>query len=243
MTICHIAAEILLNLLTTQNHISHRACLPRLSCAGFYSPFIHLSRHRSKRQPSGDHILYDRVYLTGEGIRRRHVRPCSLPAIQAWIAELHAPELGLRHCCLCPLRDHDPFVFGHGGKDMNREPGRLWHIDGQKLNPAFHEIRDEGNRPGEPVELSDQEGCLLPAAEIKRPSELGTISPPAALDFGKLAREFAADPREVLGNCLALRVQSKTGAALPIRGNTVIGNEKRGLVRLHGGNVKRQRSL
>jgi len=134
-------------------------------------------------------------------------------------------------------------VFGHGGEDVDREPGRLRHIDGPELYPTFHEIRDKGHRPGEPVELGDQEGCLLPAAEIERPAKLGAIRPPAALDFGKLARELAADPGEIPGNCLALRVQSKPRAALPIRGNTMVGDEKQGWMRLHGGGVKRQRSL
>ena len=125
-------------------------------------------------------------------------------------------------------------MFGYGGEYVDREPGRLRHIDGQELDPAFHEVRDKGHRPGEPVELGDQEGCLLPAAEIERPAELRTIRPPAALDFGKLPREIAADPGEVSGNRLALCVQSKPGATLPIRGNSVIGNEKRGRMRAHG---------
>lgn len=226
-----------------QNHVPHRACRPMLAGAGSHTSLVELSRHGSKGEPFGDHVLYDRVDLPGEGIRRPDVRPRRLPAIKPGIPELHAPELGLRHRRLCPLGDHDPLVFSHGGEDVDREPGRLRHIDCEELHPAFHEVRNKGHRPGQPVELGDQESCPLPAAEIERPSELGAICPPAALDFGKLARELAADPGKMPGNRLTLRIQSEAGAPLPIRGNTVIGDEKRGWMRIHVGNVKRQRSL
>lgn len=213
-----------------------------LAGAGSYPPLIELSRHSSKGEPFGNHVLYDRVDLAGEGIRRPDVRPRWLPLPDPGIAELDASELGLRHRRLCPLRDHCSLVFGHGGKDMDRETICLRHIDSPKLHPAFHEVRDEGHGTGKPVEFGNEEGCLLPAAKIERLGKLGAIRLPAALDFGKLARELPADPGKIPGNRLALRVQSKAGAPLPIRGNAVIGDEKRGWMRIHWGRVKRQRS-
>lgn len=197
-----------------------------LAGAGSHTPLVELSRHCSKGEPFGDHVLNDRIDLAGEDIRRLDVRPRRLPAIKSGVSELYTPELGLRHRRLCSLGDHGPLVFGHGGEDVDREPGRLRHIDGQKLHPTFHEIRNKGHRPGQSVELGDQEGCLFPAAKIERPAKLGAIRSPAALDFGKLARELATDPGEIPGNRLTLCVQSEAGAALPIRGNAVIGNEK-----------------
>jgi len=117
-------------------------------------------------------------------------------------------------------------MFRHGGENMNREPGRLRHIDRPEVHPAFHQVRDERHRPGKPVELGDQQRCLFAAAEIKRPAKLGTIRPLAAFDLGEVARERPADPGKIPGNCLALGVESEAGTALPVGGNAVIGDEK-----------------
>jgi len=116
-----------------------------LAGTGFNSSLIELPRHRSKREPARIHVLYDRVDLGCKSIRRPHICPRSFPAIQAGISELHAPELGLRHCRRGALGNHGALMLGNGGKDMDREAGCLRHIGGQKVHPTFHEVRYEGH--------------------------------------------------------------------------------------------------
>lgn len=112
----------LINPRTPQNNILDRLSHPNSPRARFYSPLIELPRHSSKRQSACNHVLYKGVDLASKGIRRLDVCTSRLPAIQAGISKLHASELGLGHCHLCPLGDHNPFVFGHGGEYVDREP-------------------------------------------------------------------------------------------------------------------------
>lgn len=108
---------------------------------------------------------------------------------------------------------------------MDGKPGGFRHIDGTKFHSAFHEVRDEGHGSGKPIELGDQQGCPLPPAEFKRMRELWAIRPLTTLHLHERAEDRPADPLDVLGNHLTLCIQSETGAALPIRGNAIIGDE------------------
>src|SRR5204863_3907094 len=49
--------------------------------------------------------------------------------------------------------DHPGLMFCNRGKDMNGEAVRLRKIDGLEFDPGIHEVRNEGNVPGQPVEL------------------------------------------------------------------------------------------
>lgn len=208
------------------DQIPHRACAPRLAGAGFYAPLVQLPRHRSKGHARKGHLLDCRSDLEREGIRRPDVSPCRLRAVESGIAEPDASELCLRHRRAGAFGDHRPLVFGHGGEDVNREPGRFRHIDRPEVHPAFHQVRDERHRAGKPVELGDQQRCLFAAAEIERPAKLGTIRPLAAFDLGEVARERPADPGKIPENCFALGVESEPGAPLSVGRNAVIGDEK-----------------
>lgn len=108
---------------------------------------------------------------------------------------------------------------------MDCEPGGLGHINGQELHTAFHQVRDEGDGSGKPVEFGDEERRFFPAAEIERLLKLWPLRALAALHFEKGAGELTSHPLNVPENCLSLRIQSKTGAALPVGGNAVIGDE------------------
>lgn len=117
---------------------------------------------------------------------------------------------------------------------MDGEPGSLGHIHGQELYPAFHEIRDEGDGSSQPVELGDNEGCPLSAAELERLLKLRAIRPLSALHLNERSGEFAADPLDIAEDRLALGVQSQAGAALSVGRNAVVGDEKRNWMRIHG---------
>lgn len=134
-------------------------------------------------------------------------------------------------------------MFGHSREDVDGESGGFRHIDGAELHPAVHEVRDEGHGSREPVELGDEERRALAPTEIERAGKLRPIRSLAALDLAERASKLPTHPFNVPENGLALRVQSKTGAALAVGGNAVIGDEKRFGMRFHGVGVKRQRSL
>lgn len=124
--------------LIEQNSIPYRACLPSLPGTGFYTSLVKLPRHRSKGEPTRNHVLYDRVDLRGKRIRRPHIRPRRFPALQAGISELHAPEFGLRHCRPGALGNHGALMLRHGRENVDGKAGCLRHIDGQEVHPAIH---------------------------------------------------------------------------------------------------------
>jgi hypothetical protein len=60
------------------------------------------------------------------------------------------------------LRDHHALVLGHGGQDVQRQPGGVRIIDRHELNAGVHHGGDEGHVAGEPVELGHHQlGPLL----------------------------------------------------------------------------------
>lgn len=89
---------------------------------------------------------------------------------------------------------------------MDCEPGRLGHIDGQELDPAFHEVRDKGYGSGQTVEFGDDEDCPFFPAELKRLLKLWAISPFSTLHFDERPGKLTADPLDVAENRLTLGV-------------------------------------
>ena len=115
-------------------------------------------------------------------------------------------------------------VLGHGRQDVDRQPVGLREVAGDELDPALHQVRDEGDVAGQPVELGDQQRRLLQPAGGEGRGELGPVVAPAALDLDELGHE----PRRVadmVEDRLPLRLQAEAGGALALGRDAEIGDE------------------
>ena len=69
------------------------------------------------------------------------------------------------------------------------------HVARHKIGSGVHQIGDERDVAGKPVELGDDERGLVTAAGIEGERELGAVVLGAALDFGELRRRCSARVR------------------------------------------------
>ena len=69
--------------------------------------------------------------------------------------ELPASRLCRRKSRLGPVTDGLGLMLGDSREDMHGQPVGLWEVDRDELDAAFHEVRDECDVTGEPVQLRD----------------------------------------------------------------------------------------
>jgi hypothetical protein len=90
--------------------------------------------------------------------------------------------------------------------------------------PALHQVRDEGDRAGQPVELGDhQHGTLVPA-QLQRTVELGPVAPPPALNFGVFGQQLAPPGHEGRDGG-ALSIEAEPALPLAVGRDAVVGDE------------------
>ena len=88
------------------------------------------------------------------------------------IAQTRAACFRLGERGLCALRNHLALMLGDGREDVNGQSVRGRHIDGHEVDAAFHQIRDEGDVAGQPVEPGDNQRGAVLAALVERGLEL-----------------------------------------------------------------------
>src|SRR5207302_543081 len=103
-----------------------------------------------------------------------------------------SPSLGSGKGSTGPLRNHPGFVFSHRCKDMNGKAVRLREIDGLEFDPGVHEVRNEGDVTGQPIELGNDQGGFMNAASRQSFGELRSIATTAAFDLRELRERFFA---------------------------------------------------
>ena len=108
--------------------------------------------------------------------------------------------------------DHRRLVFRDGGQDVDGQAVGLGEVDGHEVDAALHQLGDEGDVAGQPVELGDHQGGAVQAAQAERPVQLGPVVALAALDLGHLGGQRPAPAVEVGLDRFPLRLQPKTGA-------------------------------
>jgi hypothetical protein len=116
------------------------------------------------------------------------------------------------------------FVPGHSRQNMKRELVRKWHIGGNKLDAAFHQLRNESYVPGEPVELGHHEPRLQTLASGERGGELWPIVSFAALHLNEFLGELPISAIEEVEHGLALSFKAKTTLPLPVCRDAKIRN-------------------
>jgi hypothetical protein len=72
-------------------------------------------------------------------------------------AKLPAASLRRLQGRLDMLGNHLGFVLGNGREDMDGEPVRGRKVHRDEIDTGFHEVRNEGDVPGEPVQLGDNQ--------------------------------------------------------------------------------------
>ena len=142
--------------------------------------------------------------------------------IRGWIAKLHPARLGLGQGGAGALGNHLALVLRHSGEDVQGQPVGARHVHGDEFNTAFHEIGDEGDVAGQPVELGDDQRGALPLTGGNGRVEFGPVGFPPTLDLGELGEDVTAPGRKV-GNDAALGVEAKAAGSLAVGGNAVIG--------------------
>lgn len=108
---------------------------------------------------------------------------------------------------------------------MECESVCLWHVHGHELDPAFHQVRDEGDRPGQPVQLGDHQNRPFLPADGKCCGQLGPVVVATALHLHELAQEVPAGGIGRHGG--PLRIEAEAALPLPFGRNAVIGDEGR----------------
>jgi hypothetical protein len=66
-------------------------------------------------------------------------------------------------------------MLRNGGEDVNREPVRLREVHGYEVHPALHQVGDEGDVAGQPIELGDHQRGVVQPAQRERLRELGPV--------------------------------------------------------------------
>jgi hypothetical protein len=104
-----------------------------------------------------------------------------MPAIldQTEIAAItsKSPASGLG-CCqssFSPGGDHLPLMLSHGGEDVDGKPVRLREIHRDEIDPALHQVGDEGDISGEAIQLGDYEGGPMEVTEPEGFLEPGSV--------------------------------------------------------------------
>jgi hypothetical protein len=112
----------------------------------------------------------------------------------------------------------------NGRVDVGGEAGHAGQVGDLELDPAVHEVGDEGNPPGEPVHLGDEELGAGQAAPRDGLGELGPVVVAAALDLLELRDDLPVAAVEEGRHGVALGVQAEAGLALAVGAHPEVGD-------------------
>ncbi len=116
-------------------------------------------------------------------------------------------------------------MLGDGGEHVHREPVYAGHVGGDEVHAPFHQVGDEGDAAGEPVELGDQQRRAPLPAQGERCGEAGAVGLAPALDVLERGNDLGPYGPGVQLDCGTLRIQPEPGQALLVGGDAVVGDE------------------
>ena len=118
-------------------------------------------------------------------------------------------------------------MLGHGRHDVQHEAIGLRHVGRDELHPAFHQPRNEGNRPRQAIQLGDHQAGLVLAAQGERSGELGPVILAPALYLHELTQEPSS--LNVGSDSGPLCFKAEAALPLPIGGHAKVGEDRSGL--------------
>jgi hypothetical protein len=127
-------------------------------------------------------------------------------------SEFRPAGLGGGERGLCPRADLFPLVLCERGKHMHHEFRGMCIIDRDELNAALHQIRDERDVAGDPIEYGDNQRGLAAFAGREGSLQLGAIRS-LTLVANSVAYPAASWFRYVRPNTPALRTVVRRGQA------------------------------
>jgi hypothetical protein len=83
------------------------------------------------------------------------------------------------------LADPARLILSHGRENMERQPGSKGLVASQEFDTRIHEIRNEGDVAGQPIQLSNQERPLALPSRLQRLRQLWTVRSLPGLDLDK----------------------------------------------------------
>ena len=198
-------------------------------------PALRSTRHQGRRntaavgashpQGRGAGRLISRMIGTTLAAKRSAAALALLPSLVPMASlgppELPAIRLGRSERRLRPLRDHHALRVGHGGQDVQRQPGGVRIIDRHELDAGVHHGGDEGHVAGKSVELGHHQlGPLLLTGRERGGKPWPVIATLAALDLNELGRQRPLPAVEVVGHSLALglKLEAESLTHLPLWG-------------------------
>ena len=123
------------------------------------------------------------------------------------LAQLRPSGLGGGERRLGPLADRLTLLLSDQSHDPDREPVRMRHVDRDELDPGLLQSEQEMRIAAQPVELGNNQFCVVDAAGVERARESRTVVVTlAALDLDVLLDQGPVAAVEPDGNRLALRL-------------------------------------
>jgi hypothetical protein len=124
-------------------------------------------------------------------------------------------------------------VLGDRREDVDCEPVRLRKIDRVKIDAGFHKVGDEGHVARQAVELCDDQGRAVQAAQFQGLGQFGAIAALAAFDLGQLSDQAPIAAIQVIADGGLLGVEAEPAAALSLRAYAIVGHKPAGMRRWH----------
>jgi hypothetical protein len=114
-------------------------------------------------------------------------------------------------------------MLSHGGQNVHRQAVGLGEVNRGELDPAFHQVGDEGDVTGQAIQFGDDQGCAMQTAQAQRLGQLRPVVALAALHH--LGHELPGATVEVGPHGLLLGLEPKAGAPLLGGADPVVGDE------------------
>ncbi len=113
-------------------------------------------------------------------------------------------------------------MLGHRCENMDGETVGSREVSGDELNPGLHQVRDEGDIPGEAVQLGNYQRRSVNTAGRQRLCKPGAVRKTPAFDFRELLERFFAF--QVVRDGFLLGLKPEAATALAGRADPVVGN-------------------
>jgi len=121
---------------------------------------------------------------------------CALPRDRWQIASV-ATQLHAARLCSCQgglvRAEMASFLARLPRPDVNREVVRSWHVDGDKLHAAVHQVGYESGRSGQAIEFGNHEGRAMQANRRPSPSPAVAGQNAGRSRLGELRRKASSD--------------------------------------------------
>lgn len=140
-------------------------------------------------------------------------------------AELLATSLGRLQSRLHALADPAGFILGHCSQNVQGEARCEWLVKGKKLDISIHQIGNERDVSGQPVQLRDQKRRLRLSGRAQSLGELRPIRPLARFDLDKRRHDGRAVLPSERFHCHLLRFEPEPAFPLPDGADPQIGDK------------------